>query len=122
RARVPELADEEAGVRGLGDGDAVEHGPDPVPRRRAVTADVELDERRVPVLRDRAATDVLDDRELRDARDDVADGGVEHGRAGPLRAALDQDALARRLLEPSVQDPVHPAGLTGSRRVRIDLP
>ena len=112
RARVAELADEEARMGALRRGDAVEDGVDLVDRLVLVAADLELDERRVPVLRDRRlAADVLDGRDLRDARDDVRDRGREGGIARPQRAALDQDALGGGLLEAGVEDPVHAAGL-----------
>src|SRR5204863_8718918 len=100
--------------------DAIEDRADLVAGLVLVTADVELHERRVPVLRDLASPDVLDGRLLRHTRDDVVDCGVERGIAGPERLALDADVLASGLLEPVVQDPVHAARLARPGRVRID--
>jgi hypothetical protein len=65
--------------------------------------------------------DVLNRRHLRDARDDVLDRSGERRLAYAKGAALDQDALARRLLEPGVEDPVHAARLAGPGRVRVDV-
>src|SRR5262249_12736444 len=45
---------------------------------------------------------------------------LECGVAGADRPILDEDALAGGLLEPFVEDPVHPARLAGASRVRID--
>src|SRR5581483_11603028 len=78
---------------------------------RLVTADLEVDEHGVPVLRERAAMDVLHRRQLRNARDDVIDRSGEGGVADARRAALDEDALPGGLLEPGVEDRVHPARL-----------
>jgi hypothetical protein len=55
-----------------------------------------------------------------DALDDVGDRGLERGVAGSVRPALDQDVLARGLLEPRVEDPLHAAGLAGPRVVLVD--
>ena len=82
-ARVPELSDEEARVSALGSGDAVQDRPDLVDRLGLVAADLELDERRMPVRRDprgirrsERRVDVADVRRSRDARDDILDGVV----------------------------------------------
>ena len=58
-AREAELADREAGVSALRGGDARDDRLDLVDGLVAVAADVEQDERGVPVLRDRAPADVL---------------------------------------------------------------
>ena len=62
-----------------------------------VAADVEVDERGVPVLRDRAAVDVLHrpaSFETRATTSSIA--AVKARIADPCGAALDQDVLARR--------------------------
>jgi hypothetical protein len=99
------------GWAGLGRGDGIEMRADLVGRLVDLTADLELDERGAPVLRDlirvargRAASGRSDVGLARDAGDDVVDGRVECGRARPGGAALDQDVLGRRPLEVGVQD------------------
>ena len=89
--------------------------------------DLELDERGAAVGGDltdvgrvERRADVLDDVELRDPRDDVLDRRREGGVGGGERAALDEDALGRRLLEAGLEDLVHPAGLARAGGVRID--
>ena len=66
--------------------------------------------------------DVLHGRDLREAGDDVVDGGIE-GSGAPAcsRAALDQHALTRGHLESGIEDPVHAAGLAGAGLIRIRL-
>jgi hypothetical protein len=126
-ARVAELADEDASMGTLHVVDGCEHRVDLVGGLVGITADLELDESRMPVRCDLAGVrgierrlHVLDDLQLRDPRHDVRDRGLE-GRIGHgQRVALDEDVLARRLLEAGVEDPVHAAGLAGPRRVRID--
>jgi hypothetical protein len=59
--------------------------------------------------------------EARDAGDDVLDRRPESRIVRLERRALDEDALAGGLLEPGVEDRVHPAGLAGPRRVRVDV-
>ena len=84
-ARVAELADKELRVGALGLGDFVEDGDDLVDCLVGVAADLELDERRVPVLRDLIAAlpggerrpDMLNSLQLGDAADDVLDRGGE---------------------------------------------
>src|ERR671910_3637404 len=127
RARVAELADEELGVDLLRLVDAVEHRADLVDRLVLVPADLELDESRTPALRDLAAVGRIERRphmlngfEPGDPGDDVRDRGLEGGIARANRVALDQDAFPGGLLEPSVEDPVHAAGLARACRVRID--
>ena len=127
-ARVPELTDEEARMRALRVGDGVEDRADLVAGLVLVAADVELDERGVLALRDLAGVagrerraDVLNRRHLRHARDDVLDRSGEGRVAYANGAALDQDALAGRLLEAGVEDPVHAARLAGPGRVRVDV-
>ena len=112
RARVAELADDEARMSLLRGGDDVDDRLDLVGRLVLVAADVEVDEHGASVFRDLACiaaserrADVLDGRQLRDARDDVADRRREGGLADAGGAALDQDALAGGLLEPVVEDP-----------------
>ena len=91
RARVAELADEEARMGTLRVGDAVEDGVDLVDRLGRVAADLELDERRVPVLRDLAGV----------ARGRAASGRSERPRSFETRAttsaiaALKAGSLAR---------------------------
>jgi hypothetical protein len=108
----------------LGDGvvDQADLWP-PCPCRRGS----EVDEDGAAVFRDLACiaaslrrADVLDCRQPRDARDDVADRRREGGLADAGGTALDQDALAGGLLEPGVEDPVHAARLAGPCSVRID--
>jgi hypothetical protein len=104
-------------LRGVG---AIQDRADLVTGLVLVASNVELHERGVLVLRNLASMDVLDDRELRDAGDDVGDRRVEGGIAGSERAALDHDALTSGLLEAVVEDPVHSTRLAGPGRVRID--
>ena len=125
---VAHLADEEAGMSGLGRCDGVDHGADLVRRLVDLAADVEADEGRVPVLRDlvpmtggERRADVPDVGLARDAGNDVVHGRVELGRAGRGGRALDQDVLGRRPLEAFVQDPVHAARLSGPGGVRIGV-
>ena len=106
----------------------VENGIDLVDCLVLGAADLELDERRAPVLRDvvRVAwcerrADVADVRELRDPRDDVRDRGVEGGCACASRTALDQDVLGGRLLEAGLENPIHAAGLARTGGV-VDVP
>ena len=120
-ARVAELADREPRVGLLRGRHAVEHGRDLVDRLLLLTADVELHERGVPVLRDQASVarvergpDVANVRHLRNACDDVGDRGVEGGRAYASRAALDEDVLGGGLLEAGLEDPIHAARLARS--------
>ena len=103
--------------------DSVENRADLVHRLVGVAADLELDERRVPVWRDLARVvrverraNVLDRVERLEPRDDVRDRGREGRVARSQRVALDQDALAGGLLEARVEDPVHPTGLARPRR------
>ena len=127
RARVAELADDEARMSLLRGGDGVDDRFDLVDRLVLVAADVEVDEDGAAVFRDLARiaaserrADVLDGRQLRDARDDVADRRREGGIADASGAALDQDALAGGLLEPVVEDLLHAAGLSRPGRVLVD--
>ena len=92
-----------------------------------VAADVELDERGVPVLGDLVCVagcerraDVLDVRDLRDAGDDVRDRSVEGGRAHASRAALDEDVLGGLRLEAGIEDPVHATRLARPGRALVD--
>ncbi len=64
-------------------GNAVEDGRDLVDRLRVVAADLEVDERRVTVLGDLAATDVLHGPHRRDAGNDVLNCGGERGIVHP---------------------------------------
>src|SRR5439155_2075283 len=118
RARLAELSDEEAGPGVLRFLDGLEDGAELVRSGVLVASDLELDKRSVAGLRDLACTarierraDVLNRRDLRKARHDVLDCGVEGRRAHANGSALDQDALIRRQLEPGIQDPVHAARL-----------
>ena len=127
RAHLAELADGELRVVLLQPVDPVEDRLDLVGRLVRLAADLELDESRAPVGCDLAGVgrverraNVLDGVQLRDARDDVDDRGLERGIVGVERGALDEDALPGRLLEAGVEDPVDAPGLAGARRVRVD--
>ncbi len=83
--------------------DLVEDRADLVDRLVGVAADLELDERRVPALRDLARVrrierrpHVLDDVQRGDAGDDVRDRGLEGRIARPERVALDRGRSRRR--------------------------
>ena len=128
RTGIAHLADKEAGMGGLGRCDGVDRGADLVRRLVDLAADVEHDERGVPVpgdlvhvAGDERRADVPDVGLARDAGDDVLHGRIERGRTGRGSLALDQDVLGRRPLEAFVQDPVHPARLSGPGGVRIGV-
>ena len=120
RAGHAELADVELRVRRLSAGDL---GEDRVELQRRLVgraADLELDERRVPVRGGLTGVNVLNDLELRQPRDDIADRGREGGVGRREHAALDEDALRGGPFEAGVEDPVHAAGLTGAGGVGVD--
>src|SRR4029077_17607837 len=115
-AGIAELADGEAWVGTLRAGDRVEDRLDLVGCLGLVTADLKVDERGVSVPGDCAAADLLCRRQLRDRADHVVDRRDEGDVADPSGAALDQDALVRRLLEAGIEDLVHAARLARPRR------
>ena len=118
RAGVAELADCEARVGALRGGDRVEDRLDLVDCLVLVAADLEVDERGVSVLGDRAAPDVLHGRQLRDARRHVVDRCGEGRRRRPRAERLWIRTLSSRgLLEAGVEDLVHAARLARARRV-----
>ena len=121
RARVAELADREARMRPLRGGHRVQHGLDPVGRRLLVAADLEVDQRRSPVLRDRPGVYVLHHRHARHLFDHVLDRRPERRIAGAQRAALDEDGLGGGLPEACPEDGVHPAGLARPGCVGVDV-
>ena len=96
RAGVAELADEELRVSLLSLGDAVEDGLDLVDRLVLVAADLEVDERRVTVLRDLAAADVLHGRHRRDARRRRPESRGERGIARPQATGSGSGRSRRR--------------------------
>ena len=100
-AGVAHLADEEAGVGGLGGLDRVEDRADLVGGLVLLACDVEADEHGVPVLRNRRRLDVTDDGHPRDAGGDVLDGRVEHRRAGPDRRLWTRTFSAAGCLNPA---------------------
>ena len=83
--RVAHLADEEARMGCLRRRDRVDDRLDLVRRLVLRAGDPEVDEHRVPVLRDLRRLDLTDDRHLRDAGGGVLHDRVERGRAGPER-------------------------------------
>src|SRR4029077_19666564 len=100
RAGIAHLADEEVRMGSLGDCDDVDDWTDLVWRLVDLAANVELDERGVPILGDlfriaagERRADVPDVGLTHDPGDDVLYGRVERGRAGRGGAALDQDIL-----------------------------
>src|SRR5207244_7403682 len=63
---------------------------------------------------------VLDCSDVGDPSEHIPYGGAAGRRAGRDSAALDENVLSCRVLEPGSQDPVHLAGLAGPCRVRIN--
>ncbi len=121
RSGLAEAADVQLGMSGLRCGDGVDDGADPLDRRLRVAPDVERDESRTAVLRDQLgvhrgewALDPSCDARCRDPVDHVRDGCPEARALHVERAALQEDALLRRLVEPGVEDPRHAAGFTGA--------
>src|SRR5262249_35058992 len=106
RAREPELADREGGMRALERRRRVEERLDLVLRLRLVALQVELDEGCAAVARDLTGvgrverrpddTDVL---LAQQRRDEVRDGDAKRGVADRRRLGLDENALGRGALE-----------------------
>ena len=89
-----------------------------------VAADVEVDEHGAAVRRETAARGTTFWTAATFERRAILTSPTTESKAGEpasKRAALDQDALAGGLLEPGVEDPVHPARLTGAGGAGIDL-
>src|SRR5437764_12659963 len=105
----------------LGGGDRRDHRIDLVDGLLGVATDLELDQggmttsgdlARVGAFKRRA--DLLQGVQLRQPVQDVVDRLVERWTARGQRLALEEDALARWLLEPGVENPIGAARLAWS--------